>query len=173
VIGIDDVDLFCYGIPRIFAIIILFVCSVIDYKTRRVPNKLTFPLIAIGIILSIIIDSSSFFLSCCASLIFLLMGFLPCIGMGDIKLLVGLSWYFNPYLVMISLAVASILVVAHRLILYPHLTFYQILTRGLKPVKLQDIEEKNASNSVAFAPYLLFAFFLVQGGDIIWTMFLA
>ena len=74
----------------------VFVASVIDWRSRRIPNLLTFPLAAIALLSNAVAGGGSGFLSSIAGLVvglvfFLLLMSLGAMGPGDVKLMAGLG----------------------------------------------------------------------------------
>jgi len=72
------------------------VASVIDWRTRRIPNALTFPLVFVALIANVVVGGWSGGLSSGLGLVFglaffLLLMMLGAMGPGDVKLMAGLG----------------------------------------------------------------------------------
>lgn len=153
---------------RVFvAIGFLVPASIIDQKTRRIPNALTFPMIVSGLLLNIFFSPDRFPGIGAVLLVCLLFGVLPGVGMGDVKLLMGMSMYLSNTNVMLELALASVLILIIRFIQSPQTTLWMITFRRLRPVSKEEATRKSETNSVPFAPYLLCATILIEGGTIL------
>lgn len=134
--------------------IFLIAAAMIDFRTRRIPNALTFPLIIFGVLEAIFFSRDRLFLILISLAVLVLISLLPGIGMGDIKLLMGMAAWTSPVNVLLSLAFASILVV---------------IAKRAKPSMLNLLimsntpPNKDKTNSVPFAPYLLGAYIIIEG----------
>lgn len=155
---------YLYYIRVAIAIGFLIPAAIIDHKTRRVPNTLTFPMMVSGLLLNIFFSPHRLPEIGAALLICLLFGMLPGVGMGDIKLLMGMCMYLTGINTMLALALASILVLAVRFIHEPKATLWMVFLRRLRPISKEEASYKSDWNSVPFAPYLLCAVILVEGG---------
>lgn len=153
-------------IPYCIAFGCLIAATIFDVKTRRIPNALTFPMILCGLFITIFLRPDMLFISVVGVVISFFFSFIPGIGMGDIKLIMGLCFYINPIHVMSSLALASILVFAKYFIKYPW--NMGTLIAMMYP---SDPEKKSSGNSVVFAPYLLISTAIIEGAFYLWLTF--
>lgn len=153
----------------IVAFLFLIPAAVIDAKERRIPNKLTFPMIGLGLLWNLIWTPHNlrpillFFLAC------ILIALIPGIGMGDIKLVMGLGCFFNVQNAVLILGIASIALVGVAFIHSPYATSYLLFKRFTKFLAPPENVEKNEYTSAPLAPYLLGASILVEGGIILWN----
>lgn len=154
-------------IPYCIAFGCLIAATIFDVKTRRIPNILTFPMILCGLLATIFLRPEMLFMSIIGIIISFFFSFIPGIGMGDIKLIMGLCFYINPIHVMLSLALASVLVFVRYTIKYPW--SIGTLIAALYP---RAPEEKSAGNSVVFAPYLLISTLVIEGVFYLWPVLL-
>lgn len=155
-------------IPYCVALGCLITATIFDVKTRRIPNALTFPMILCGLLLSIFLRPDALYMSVIGIIISFFFSFIPGIGMGDIKLIMGLCFYINPIHVMLAFALASILVVVKHLIKNPKSLNMFIMTLYLG--MLTNPEKKVPSNSVVFAPYLLISTVIIEGATYLWPI---
>jgi len=161
------------NIPYIYLIRIVIVigflipAAFIDQKTRRVPNALTLPMMVSGLLFNIFLSPYKLPGIGAVLLVCLLFSTLPGIGMGDVKLLMGMSMYLLNTNVMLELALASVFVLTVRFIQSPQATLWMVMFRRLRPVSKEEAASKDKWNSVPFAPYLLCATILVEGGTIL------
>lgn len=158
---------YLYFIRVTIAIAFLTQAAVIDHRTRRVPNVLTFPMMITGLLFNIFLSPYRLPEIGATLLICLLFGLLPGVGMGDIKLLMGMSIYLSGINTMLALALASVLVLAVQFIREPKATLWMVFLRRLKPVSKEEASYKSDWNSVPFAPYLLCSIILIEGGIIL------
>lgn len=149
------------------ALICLIIASITDLKTRRVPNALTFPMIIAGLLLNVFCSPDRLIVSFVLLAICFIFAVMPGVGMGDVKLLMGMGMFLSATNVMLELALASILVLVVQFIKYPHLTVLTVITHRLRPVSKAEAAGKDISNSIPFAPYLLTAAIIIEGATIV------
>lgn len=146
----------------------LITASITDIRTRKIPNRLTLVGILVGILLWCVLVPGMRIEKSVFAIILFFVGMLPGLGMGDIKLIMCIGLWGNPFWAMIETAVASIGVLIVRLSQKPLLTQIQIM-HGLKhPFPIKEQIKKTENNTVSFAPYLLAAYILVEGGKNLW-----
>lgn len=156
-----------YIIRLCIAFCFLTAAAVCDIKTRKIPNYITFPMILSGITIAALFSRTRlpeiavFFVLC------LLFSLLPGIGMGDIKLLIGMGAYLAPTNVFLELALASGVIVLVQLIKKPKYTWFLIGFRRMRPLRPSECQAKNKTNSVPLAPYLLVAAFVIEGATLL------
>lgn len=149
---------------RLFITIIFLIgATITDIQSKRIPNKITFTMMLIGLIFDICTDPSRLIMTSVMLVLCFLFSLLPGIGMGDVKLLMGMSFFLNPVYVLYDLGLASILVILIQFIKNPTITFWNVFTRRFRPLCPNDASNKNEFNSVPFAPYLLTATLLTEG----------
>jgi prepilin peptidase CpaA len=78
------------------AFVAVGIASVIDWRTRRIPNKLTFPLVFVALVANVVVGGWSGGLSSLIGLVFglaffLLLMLLGAMGPGDVKLMAALG----------------------------------------------------------------------------------
>lgn len=156
-----------YPIRVCIALGFLIPAAIIDAKTKKVPNILAFPMILIGLVLNIILTPYVLIPSLAAMVVCFVLARLPGVGMGDIKLLMGMSAYLSCTNVMIELALASVGVLLIEFIKHPKMTYFMVMTRRLSPVSPEEAKTKTPFNSIAFAPYLLIATLIIEGGTLL------
>lgn len=142
-------------IKEIFRLVVLLFfliwASVIDKRSRVIPNWITFPMIILGIIQSIIFGLDWWPEILIAVVLLFILSAFTGIGMGDAKLLLGMCCWIRPVYVLYIFALAAIGVVSKYL---------TDCWRNQKPVACWPTkdslkEKKTPENSVAFAPELL------------------
>lgn len=154
----------------IVAFLFLIPAAIIDAKERRIPNMLTFPMMGIGLLWNLIWTPYNLRPIVLLILACLLISLIPGIGMGDIKLVMGIGFFFNVQNTVLILGVASIALVGAAFIRSPYTTSYLLFRRFTRPWAPPDNTEKNEYTSAPLAPYLLAASVLVEGGIILWNL---
>lgn len=147
----------------ILSLLLLAPATYWDIKEKRVPNFIVFPGMAVGLsllVLKCIYDGS--ILSGIENLglfvLLFLFGMTGLLGLGDIKLLMALSLVNDPVTLLLSIALACLLIVfvqivkqGRKIIAKLWAGFGMILTKKLTPVA------RNA-DTVPFVPYFLITF---------------
>jgi len=127
--------------------------SVIDWRTYRLPDALTLPLIAGGLVVTAIEDSSALPAHALAAIfggasiwaiseLYLRVRKHAGIGLGDAKLLAAAGAWLGPFILAPTLLVSALLAIAYIF----------LLRLGDRPVSLTD--------RVAFGPFLSVSFFI-------------
>lgn len=90
---------------RLFITIIFLIgATITDIQSKRIPNKITFTMMLIGLIFDICTDPSRLIMTSVMLVLCFLFSLLPGIGMGDVKLLMGMSFFLNPVYVLYDLS---------------------------------------------------------------------
>ena len=95
-------------------VVLLAVAAVVDWRTRRIPNWLTFTLVLSGLAQSLVMPSAM--VSPGSAMLGLLAGFvlifplyaLGAVGGGDVKLLAGIGAWFGPQAAIAVFAVEAV-----------------------------------------------------------------
>ena len=148
----------------------LAISSLYDLKYRKVPNVVTIPLILCGLLLTCLTELPMlpYKLFYAACLFF--FGMTGLLGLGDIKLLIGLGAVWVPEYALLSAALASLFIFLHHII-RRRIELPSLLKRsGLCLLHMRPTQERSSYNSVPFAPYLLFSYILIQGGLLLWQL---
>lgn len=162
---------------KALTIAVCFIClmlaAVWDWHTRSIPNKITFPLMIFGFLLTCFYVPATLIFKILFIIALFFFGRLGWVGLGDIKLIMGLGMAWEPLYALYTVALASLLVFVRHFIKAPIMTQIQALS-GLSIFhKRKALPAATADNSIAFAPYLLAAYILLQGGALIWQHFFA
>ena len=152
-----------YIVVSLISAAALAVAAVWDVRHRTVPNWITFPLILCGLFYTCLSDPYTIPCKLLFALCLFLFGTTGLIGLGDIKLVIGLGIIWVPELALCSAAAASLFIFLIHFV-RRRISLRTCVTAILFPLK----QEKTTGNSVPFAPYLLFAYILIQGGMLLW-----
>lgn len=98
-------------IKLIFMLLFLIPASIIDNKTSKIPNYISFPFIMMGFLWCLMFDITNVWSSLLAVIGLFFFGMLGLMGIGDIKLLMGIA-LFCDYKVMLLTIIFSLLLLA-------------------------------------------------------------
>ena len=101
------------SITLILAMTMLTVCAYTDMRDRKVLNIITFPMMAIGLILSSFVSLELLFLRFLCLLLFFLFGMMRIMGMGDLKLLMALTALRGIYETTYTMFFAALLLIIY------------------------------------------------------------
>ncbi|MBQ3010707.1 MAG: prepilin peptidase [Oscillospiraceae bacterium] len=148
----------------------LAVSSLYDLKYRRVPNVVTISLMLYGLLLTCLTELPMlpYKLFYAACLFF--FGMTGLLGLGDIKLLIGLGVVWGPEYALLSAALASLVIFLHHIIRHRTGLLSLLKRSSLCLLRMRPTQERDSYNSVPFAPYLLFSYILIQGGLLLWQL---
>lgn len=124
----------------ILTFIMLVFLSITDYKYKKIPNKITFPCMLLGLSLNGIPGFWSWFFIG----VLLLFGALYLMPMGDIKMYMALCFFLSPYSVLFVLLFSQILLITFH--------FFKKRKNALKEIK---------TTSYPLAPFVLMAFVVI------------
>ena len=128
--------------------------AIIDQKTSKIPNWLTFPFIAVGLILTGIFNIA-FLPQCLLTIIGLfLFGMLGLIGLGDIKLLMVVASTCGALYTILVLVFASIILFIKEL-LFDFRNTVNMALQGLRSILVfHSPKIDNDGKKVPFAIYM-------------------
>lgn len=130
-------------------IIMLIIATVIDRKTRKIPNWLTFPCITAGIIISFLSSVNCGITAIISLIVLFILGMTGFVGIGDLKLIMAVTALQGPIAGFISLVIAACLLV------YTHV-IKQKNTVNMK--RLIDKDLACEGIKVPFAQYILLGY---------------
>ena len=144
------------------ALVVLLLSSIWDIRFRRIPNLCTIPAVFAGIVLTGFrqLAELAIVLPCC--ILLFVLGFLPVLGKGDLKLIMALTALCGPYTALATTGIAAVSVVVLQLIRHPGQVFCSICDVLCDLVHFQFSEIGADGKSVPFAPYLLCGFLICQ-----------
>lgn len=163
----DDIKLF----PLATCLLFLMAAAIADGQDRRIPNKITLPFLLCGLLYSVLTNAESLILKIVFLIIMFLFGWTGLIGLGDIKLIMGLGTMWDPAGALLTVALASVFVFAVNAVKYPYIVRQQIQGAFQHITRRKELPNKTETNSVPFAPYLLTAYILLQGGVLLWQYY--
>lgn len=116
---IDKLTLLC-------SFVALAVAAYFDIKSFRIPNKLTFPVMTVGLILSVFLSPAETLRRAAAIILLFFFGMLHLMGMGDLKLCMAITALrgWQEMLYMILGACVSMLL--YCVLKNPKKSFYEI-----------------------------------------------
>lgn len=143
----------------LYLVAVTWPLTVIDIRERRLPNRLTLPVFPItllgqGVAVLLGADAGRLFAAVLAAIVIfafaLMLNLFAGLGMGDVKLIAGISFalaWFNPFLSAVAILVAFV-------------------AAGAASLWLLALRKTRMGSSIALGPYLLFGFlvcFIAQG----------
>lgn len=149
----------------------LLAAAIADGWGRRIPNRITFPFILCGLLFSGLTNAESLILKTIFLIIMFLFGWTGLIGLGDIKLIMGLGTMWDPAWALFTVSLASVFVFAVNAVKYPYIVWLQIQGVFNHIIRRKKLPDKTEANSVPFAPYLFTAYILLQGGVLLWQYY--
>ena len=143
----------------LYLVAVAWPLTVIDIRERRLPNRLTlpvFPITLLGQVIAVLLGAEmwrlfgSLLVAIVAFVVALGLSLFAGLGMGDVKLIAGITFalaWFSPFLPLAALLVAFV-------------------AAGLVSLALLALRKTRMGSSIALGPYLLFGFvvcFIAQG----------
>jgi leader peptidase (prepilin peptidase)/N-methyltransferase len=154
-----DLDFDFALLGPLYLVAVTWPLTIIDIRERRLPNRLTLPLFPITFLgqgLSVLLGedswrlAASFLISLLAFVVALALNRSAGLGMGDVKLIAGISFalaWFNSFLPALAILIA-------------------LVSAGVVSLALLALRKTRMGSSIALGPYLLFGFlvcFIAQG----------
>lgn len=150
-------------IGAVSAAVVCLAAAILDIKTEKIPNKLTFTAIIIGLIMTALLKP---FTSLAASVFFIaalfFLGMSSFIGLGDIKLLMTITALGGCKMCVISFIVGVLCLCACASIFNPIETYIYI-QKMLQRLRFKRQKINKESTKYKFAPFLFLGtiFFII------------
>ena len=135
---------------------VLAASAVTDAAYRKIPNLITLPAIAVGLVMTAIGDWGAFFISLAAICVVFLVGASGIFGSGDLKLIMAVTALCGVLPMLWSVGIASCAVLLVEVIRSPKQAFATIRD-GLQ-LMFRGGQADTQGRRIPFAPYLLFGF---------------
>ena len=161
-----------------YVFLTLFLSSIIDVSTKRIPNWITMPAIGVGMVMSFMQNwQTGIIVTIILVFLFLTSGLGLYGGMGDLKLFMGLialtHWDF-----LYALLISIILFIGFFLLKYPYAvfaSFEKIFSKirvtypiSLMFIKLQSkCKKKKGNEKMPYAPFIAAGYFVYYGLKVI------
>lgn len=113
---------------HVIAILMLVILSVTDIKKRKIPNKVTFPCMALGIVLSAMHGGNIVWILW-TLLAFFLLGTFYVLSMGDVKMMMAVVLISNPVHGISTFIASQIILASVHFIYRKKLALGEISTR--------------------------------------------
>ena len=142
-----------YAIFQMITMLALLVtASLIDIKTKKIPNYITLPAFIIAVILTIIYARSSFLENTIATIVCFTFGALGLMGLGDIKLIMCIIMLCGWHTALFGVLFSAFIFVAIHFLQHPDTIIGEIKKAVLGVFK--GTLHVNGESRKAFAPYI-------------------
>lgn len=140
----------------VIAAVICLAAAIFDYKNSKIPNKFTFPIIILSFIFSIIFyPLNTTIFSVLVVVLLFFYGMTGWIGLGDLKLIMALTFIGTWKMGLCSFIFSSIYLMVFGLVTNPYETgFY--MKKMLNRFKFKKEPLYKKSTKYKFAPFILF-----------------
>lgn len=132
--------------------------SIIDIKTKKIPNYISFPLMGAGLVWGLIFNFNTLWQDMIALLVLFILGIIGVIGIGDIKIYMGITLFCGWRISLISLFFAEILLFLFNVIVHPKELLSALKQTLNAIVSLNFFLINNNENKQAFGPYITIGF---------------
>lgn len=140
----------------VVSVVVAVIATICDFQAGKIPNLLTFPAMAAGLVHAFACHGMGTGLERCFLLIILfLFGGLSLMGMGDLKLLMAFGTLNGALCLAITVFVAALLLLAVEVLRHRKETWLDIKAGLHSLLTLKFSSELGTGRKVKFAPYLL------------------
>lgn len=144
---------------RLVIIVIgLVPASIIDIKTKKIPNYISFSLMGAGLVWGLIFNFNTLWQDMIAFLVLFILGIIGIMGIGDIKIYMGITLFCGWRISLISLFFAEILLFLFNVIVHPQKSFSALKHTMNAIVSLNFSSINKNEDKQAFAPYITVGF---------------
>lgn len=156
-------------IAFVLIVIVGVLASIFDCRTMKIPNAISFSFMGVGIVWNALFNKESWWMNLIAFVIIFLFGSLRLMGLGDIKMLMGLTLIAGWYCTLLSILFSCVLFALIQMVFRFKQTWYTI-NNTLFLIKTGNVTEIKKSTVVSdkkpFFIYILFgyiiSFFLIK-----------
>lgn len=157
------------GITAVTAIVTGAIAATCDWRTGRVPNLLTLPVITLGILYTFYHQGMEAGIMRCILLFLVsLLGMAALMGMGDLKLIMAFLAVGGMEFMIYTVAIASILLLLIEFAIHKRDTLTDMRAGIWSLMTLNFDQTLGTGRKVKFAPYLLLG---AIGGVVICVLF--
>lgn len=137
-------------------LIVLVIAIITDVRTMKIPNWLTFPFIGVSIVYEIVTKDQQWVANIVVVVFLFLMSLLDAVGIGDAKLLIGVTLLCGWNVSLTGLILGSVLFVIFFFIRKPRKVLSQIkaVLKALFSGDLTFLKELDIKERKPFAPAL-------------------
>jgi Flp pilus assembly protein protease CpaA len=141
-------------IQAVIAAVTCLAAAIFDIKTNQIPNKLTFPVISIGLILTLITQPiTTFIIAFVAIIIWFFLGMTNFMGLGDIKLVMAITAIGGCHMGIISFIIGILFLCLFALVTNPIETGVYV-HKMLRRLRFKKEPIYKGSTKYKFAPFL-------------------
>ena len=154
------------GITAVTAIVTGAIAATCDWRTGRVPNLLTLPVITLGILYTFYHQGME--ARCILLFLVSLLGMVALMGMGDLKLIMAFLAVGGMEFMIYTVAIASVLLLLIEFAIHKRDTLTDMRAGIWSLMTLNFDQTLGTGRKVKFAPYLLLG---AIGGVVICVLF--
>jgi len=138
--------------------IVLITASIIDIRTKKIPNYITIPFFVVSLILAIIFEPDSLLPSFIVAISAVILGMVGGMGLGDAKLLMGIAM-LNGWKVTLCTFIAALSAFAGLFFAIARKEAAGEVKNAIKTFFLRNsTNSPNGSLKAPFAPFLAFGY---------------
>lgn len=145
-------------IKLIIMLLFLVPASIIDNRTNKIPNYISFSFITMGFLWCLMFDTYNIWSSLLAVIGLFFFGMFGLMGIGDIKLLMGISLYCGYKTMLLTVMISLLLLALTEFILAPKKTVIVIRDVFIGKLSVYDGNKKPFSVYILFGLLISFIF---------------
>ena len=145
-------------LPYTICLLLMLLAGIIDVKTRKIPNYITFPAFGIGIVLTFFINGIYSLIPVLLFTVFMFgISIFGIMGLGDVKLLIAESSLVGVFNALLTLSIGSIAVVVIYFLTKPKMMESEVRL-GLINLSTGNWKGVFDGKTIPMAPFLLIGF---------------
>lgn len=140
----------------IYTICLCFLCvsAIIDIETHKVPNEISYLAIIMGLSVNIISSPETLWINFTVMIIFIVLGLINAMGMGDVKLFIAITAFSGIEVLLCTLILSELMFIICKAM--TRKSEFIVSVNSIRSLNLK----RNLNEGFPFAPFIAMGFYI-------------